>query len=388
MKFVDPEEQNDDCLGILRLCSINLFQTYFAKLILVIAFINVTGLTILQTYYSINGFSTIQFIKYAPVYFGRFYVLVCLSFILYYINVMYKSFQKIPLWKFNTAGTAYEKRVKRDALYTKIYVVFIVITGFCAAVLYVIPTEEDHEIFFIMTWFEDNMLEWADILSLGHRLTFLFVSFLMQAPCLQICYLLKHGQYQVGIIKVLVENIHFEFENLDEIDFNEKFHDEIRKRLVFCVKRHISLFVTCNAIAKQAGIFVFLFAVTGAMLGVSLMLFLFLNEESLTLTYFRIWALIFVAILTGVQYIIQGQSIEDITVEFFETLTRIKWYYWNKENKVIYQIFLINSSTPFCVKFSESLAANYKLGIDLSKAVYSMLSFMTYVRDFVIAKKS
>ncbi|XP_044253103.1 uncharacterized protein LOC123004051 [Tribolium madens] len=388
MKFDEPEEENDDCLEIIRFCFIDLFEIRFAKLILVIAFINVTGLTILQTYYSINGFSTIQFIKYAPVYFGRFYVLVCLSFILYYRNVTYKSFQKIPLWKFNTAGTTYEKRVKRDALYTKIYVVFIVVTGFCAAVLYVIPTEEDHEIFFIMTWFEDNMLEWADILSLGHRLTFLFVSFLMQAPCLQICYLLKHTEYQLGIIKNLLEHIHYGFENLDEIDFNNKFHDEIKRRLIFCLKRHILFISIGKTIIRDGSIFVFLFAVTGAMLGVSLMLFFFLIEESLTFTYFRLWALIFVAILTSVQYIIQGQSLEDVTDELFERLTRIKWYYWNKENKIIYQILLLNSSTSVSIKFSENVSVNYKLGIDLSKAVYSMMSFMTYIKDSVIAKKS
>nr|XP_015837952.1 PREDICTED: uncharacterized protein LOC103314767 [Tribolium castaneum] len=342
----------------------------------------------MQTYYSINGFTAIQFVKYAPVYFGRFYVLVCLSFILYFITTMYNSFQKYPLWKVDTVGTAYKKIVERDALYTKIYIVVIIVIGFCTGILYVIPTDEDHEMFFIMTWFEDNLLEWADILSLCHRCSFLFVSLLMQAPCFQICYLLKHAEYQLGIIQKLLENIHYGFEDLDEMTCGDtKVQGEIRTRLLFCVKRHVSFIVIIKKHIREAGVFVFLFSVTGGMVAVSMLLFFFLNEENLTFNHFRFWALIVVAFLTGVQYVLQGQSLEDITVEFYETLTRIEWYYWNKENKIIYQILLINASDPVTVKFSENVSVNYKLGIDVGKAVYSMMSFMTYIRDSVLTRK-
>lgn len=44
----------------------------------------------------------------------------------------------------------------------------------------------------------------------------------------------------------------------------------------------------------------------------------------------------------------------------------MKWYYWNRENKIIYQIIISNSRAPFNIKFSKNVSINYKLGIAVS----------------------
>nr|XP_015837761.1 PREDICTED: uncharacterized protein LOC107398396 [Tribolium castaneum] len=262
------------------------------------------------------------------------------------------------------------------------FCLFSVLAGLCTAVLYVIPSEEDHEIFFIVSWFEDNVLEWADILSLCLRLSFLFVSYLMQAPCFQMCYLLRHIQYQMGILKFYMRNIHHGFENLDKLIFDDSFHKEIKRRLEFCIKRHVTIVLIGTTMVREGRIFILLFAISGAMISVSLMMFLFLVERSLPFTYLRLSALIFTATLTGIQYIAQGQSIQNTSEQWFRTLVRIKWYYWNRENQKSYFIIL-NAYKPFSIKFSQKLAVNYKLGITIAKAVYSIMSFMRYITDHV-----
>lgn len=203
--------------------------------------------------------------------------MVSLAFILYFVYIINEAFEKVVIWKYESVGKKYDQKVKRSAFYTLTIIGFVVIVGFCSAVLHVIPSEDDHEIFFIMTWFEDNMLEWADFLSCFHRFSFLFVSFLMQAPSFQLTYLLKHVQYQIGILQILLKNIHQGYENLDELIFDEKFHKEIKNRLIMCCKRQALFLNKTNNIVRQGGgLFVFLFALTGAMLGVGVLLFYYL----------------------------------------------------------------------------------------------------------------
>ncbi|KYB26039.1 hypothetical protein TcasGA2_TC033494 [Tribolium castaneum] len=128
---------------------------------------------------------------------------------------------------------------------------------------------------------------------------------------------------------------------------------------------------------RDTGIFVLFLSISGAMLGVSLMMFFYVIEDTPTFVNVRLCALIFAATITGMLYVIQGQNTEDISEECFQTLTEMGWYYWNEENKRIYQLLFINSCEPFSIRFSENMAVNYKLGIELAKAVYSMMSFMT-----------
>jgi hypothetical protein len=288
-----------DCLEFLRVCFIDIFDTVIAKVVLVIAFVNVIGLTLLQTYYSMYYLDAVHFLKYAPVYFGRFYVslhntinllwinpilqlMVSISFILFYKNILYKYFQKVPKWKLDAVSKQDKSKIAKEALYVTLFCCLAIIVGVSTGVLYLIPSEEDHEIFFIMTWFEENLLEWADILSLFHRLSFPFASFLMQTPCIQLCYTLSHLQYQMKIFIRLVENLNTGYEDtdLDQLIFNEDHHKEIKRRLIFCIKRHTEIIVTGQNILRAGKLFVFLFSISGGVLGISMLMLIFFVRMS------------------------------------------------------------------------------------------------------------
>nr|XP_015837953.1 PREDICTED: uncharacterized protein LOC107398430 [Tribolium castaneum] len=165
----------------------------------------------------------------------------------------------------------------------------------------------------------------------------------MQVPCIQICYMIKHTQYLVGILKSILENVHQGFDNLDELVYDDKFHKEIKRRLVFSTKRHINLVLLGRKIVRDTGLFVFFFSISGAMLGISLMMLFYVVEDTPTFVNVRLCGLIFAATITGMLYVIQGQNIEDISVELFETVTQMDWHYWNEENKRIYQIMFLNT---------------------------------------------
>ncbi|RZC32866.1 hypothetical protein BDFB_010840 [Asbolus verrucosus] len=66
--------------------------------------------------------------------------------------------------------------------------------------------------------------------------------------------------------------------------------------------------------------------------------------------------------------------------EFFITITALKWYLWNKENKQIYSIILANAIKPASFKFSERISVNFELGVGIGKLLYSVLSFLKQLK--------
>lgn len=189
---------------------------------------------------------------------------------------MYKDFLKFERWDCASLGKKYHEEVKKDANFVVSYLGFLTLLGFCCAVLYVIPSEDDKKIFFIMTWFEEHLSEWAETFSLFHRLTFLFVPFIMLAPCFQIAYLVKESQYQIIIYKNLLQSIHNGYENLEKLVDDINFQKEINRRLLFCIKRHIALVMLVRTLVTKGSIFVMLLSVTGGIIPISILMFVFL----------------------------------------------------------------------------------------------------------------
>jgi hypothetical protein len=202
-------------------------------------------------------------------------VLVSVSFILFYKNVIYKCYQDFPKWKINCAGKKVETQIKRESICATRFSFLIILLGAGTATLYVVPSETDYETFFIMTWFKEHVPEWADVLSMMHRLSFLFVSFLMQTPCIQLYYMQKHIKFQANILIQFVENVNNGYDNLDlgRLVFDGSYNEEIKKRLLLCIKRHIDLIIFGNKFIKSAWPFIFLFSVSGGLLGISLLMF-------------------------------------------------------------------------------------------------------------------
>jgi hypothetical protein len=192
---------------------------------------------------------------------------------------MLQFLQNLPKWKLDVVG---KEEIEKEATYITVYCCLTILVGLCTAVLYVVPSEGDYETFFIMTWFEEHVLEWADVLSLLHRLSFPFASFLMQAPCLQMCYMLKHSQFQVKILMQYIDNLDsgYEDSDMEQLIFDENYQNEMERRLTFCIKRHIEIFVTCRKIVKAGSLFVFLFTTSGGLLGISILMYIVLVRIS------------------------------------------------------------------------------------------------------------
>lgn len=63
--------------------------------------------------------------------------------------------------------------------------------------------------------------------------------------------------------------------------------------------------------------------------------------------------------------------------QFFVKLFFLKWYYWNKNNKLLYFIFLTQCSNSAKVKFTEKTCLNYKFGIRVK--FIKALAFRLYI---------
>jgi hypothetical protein len=195
---------------------------------------------------------------------------------------MLQFLQNLHKWKLDLAGKQVKEEIEKEATCVTVYCCLTILVGLCTAVLYVVPSQGDYETFFIMTWFEEHVLEWADVLSLLHRLSFPFASFLMQAPCIQMCYMLKHSQFQVKILMQYIDNLDsgYEDSDMEQLIFNENYQNEMKRRLIFCIKRHIEIFVACRKIVKAGSLFVFLFTTSGGLLGISILMYIVLVRMS------------------------------------------------------------------------------------------------------------
>ncbi|KAJ3664342.1 hypothetical protein Zmor_008523 [Zophobas morio] len=133
--------------------------------------------------------------------------------------------------------------------------------------------------------------------------------------------------------------------------------------------------------------YVFIFSVTGAILGVSILLLYFWFLGSFEGSYLRLNTIMVAAVLVTLHTIKLGQYVEDRSSEILEILQQMKWYYWNRENKNLYLMFLLDAQKPFQLKFSDTVAVNYSLGVSVAKFIYSTISVTSRLRDVDFAGK-
>ncbi|XP_044270139.1 uncharacterized protein LOC123014901 isoform X2 [Tribolium madens] len=122
------------------------------------------------------------------------------------------------------------------------------------------------------------------------------------------------------------------------------------------------------------------FSISGVILGVSIIFFLFSFEGSFQHRYPRLVTLVISGGLTFTHVTIAGQLIEE-GLTFIEILSATEWYCWNIQNRKTFALLLQNAQKIFKVQFSENISVNYELGISIGKSIYSMVSVLAQLRN-------
>ncbi|XP_044270104.1 uncharacterized protein LOC123014873 [Tribolium madens] len=128
------------------------------------------------------------------------------------------------------------------------------------------------------------------------------------------------------------------------------------------------------------------FSVMGIIIGVSVFAFLFSFQGTFENRYIRVTTLVFTIATISIHIFCIGQLVEDGCFKIYKTLKKMDWYCWNIENRKLYIVFLQNTQTIFRLKFSQNVSVNYRLGLSILKAIYSMISVMSKLRNIDYSK--
>ncbi|RZC32754.1 hypothetical protein BDFB_012927, partial [Asbolus verrucosus] len=257
-------------------------------------------------------------------------------------NILLVALNNIDQWKTDSASEEVENRIKIDSLYLNTFMILNTILSICCAIFLIIPDKDD--------------IYWCDLFSWTCRLSFLPVSLIMTTPPYLFIHSATHFRFQSCLSTYYLENINSGYEELDEelLLFNREYQMEIKKRLKFFIERHNQIFVRAHNIVNEWNNILFLFALTGTILGISIGAFVFTFKGSYEDKKLRMTTMIIVSASIFINVIISGEKVENIYNYN---------YNWNKENLKIYLIILTYSQDEFKMKLTENCSVNYELGV-------------------------
>ncbi|RZC37506.1 7tm 6 domain containing protein, partial [Asbolus verrucosus] len=225
------------------------------------------------------------------------------------------------------------------------------IVALACSVLYMLPDDNDDEIFFIFHFIKENALKWN-----------LTISWIIRAHYPLIAHMLMFS------IRFYLFHVANHIKKLNE-GTGEEFQMEIKSKLIFCVERHINIikyieklvfivkkvtfldFRLFNKLNSFLSNFILFFAVSGGK-----------NFQRLIVNiYCRVATMACCTGITFVTLTVTGQMMEAETENIFNHLKCQNWYNWSHENKRLYLIFLSGAVKPLRIQFSDSVGINYEL---------------------------
>nr|XP_015832973.1 PREDICTED: uncharacterized protein LOC107397448 isoform X1 [Tribolium castaneum]XP_015832974.1 PREDICTED: uncharacterized protein LOC107397448 isoform X1 [Tribolium castaneum] len=141
-----------------------------------------------------------------------------------------------------------------------------------------------------------------------------------------------------------------------------------------------------NVHIKKMYVTIATFSIMGVILSVSVIAFLFSFQGNFENRYIRITTLVFTMVTVSTHILYVGQLIEDAAFQVYTTLKTVDWNNWNLENRKLYLIYLQNAQIIFSIKFTQDVSINYRLGFSMAKAIYSMISVMSKLRNVDYSK--
>ncbi|KAJ3664044.1 hypothetical protein Zmor_008250 [Zophobas morio] len=372
---------SDDCLWLFRLISVDIYQLKPMKFLLKLTFFSVVVFTGIQTVIFLKKLEIYYFVKYQPLYFGSFFILVTIYSGFYISEAAHNFMRQIEPWPINRLGPVLEKRIKRQSVYFNIVLIVSTVVSLISGILHVLPIEDDEEIFYTLAFFQEYFPKWQRYLCFVYRMSFMLLAIVMPAPFFTFIYLACHGQFQISMMVQVLKRIN-KPNHSEESDLlvDKKYQERTNNLLKFSIKRHSQLINAGREAMSRVRFCCFLISISIAILFLCVIVFLLSFQGTFEGRYLRLATLIFPAGVIFVHAFFLGQGVENMSTQTFEVMLQSSWYQWNKENKKIYLINLAYCKNPFKLEFNHSLSLGYELAVSILKSVYSVLSVMGYLK--------
>ncbi|KAJ3619267.1 hypothetical protein MTP99_004964 [Tenebrio molitor] len=285
----------------------------------------------------------------------------------------------IDLWDVKSAGEEVESKIKRESRAINIFVVVntTAMLVWASATVYSVNDEVFFNNWLIQQWFFGQ----SKFLILFTKLTF-FVS----APCMtvhgyQIIYAFQHVKFQIYMFNKYVEELTKGFKTCEWKLLSDVYQNEVNFRLKFLVKRHCDFLSWKNNLLMKMDHLIIPFSMGGCVIGLSIALsFYQLTDESHSVMQLRASLFAIFAVTTFWSLITAGQTLQDESERIFSIFLVINWYTWNNKNRKILLIILHNCLVSMKIKFTDTLAINYQLGMGICKKVYTVVSVFYTVK--------
>ncbi|RZC37171.1 hypothetical protein BDFB_011272, partial [Asbolus verrucosus] len=293
-------------MKIVRLLYWDILESNIFRALVLVIFVQFSMIQVLQSYYFLKIFEIGYFVKYAPVYFGTFFFQLLVD---YWCIINTKNFVKFMRnefvsWKICKADRRTFDRIKKESNIISTILLVNIIVALACAVLYMLPDDIDEEIFLIFYFINENAPKWKATISWIIRAPYPFVAYVSILP---LNTAIHHMWQTIFQFYLFLDRI----KKLNEVTFftDEGFQREVKRKLIFCIERHINI----------------------------------------------------------IEYITRiGQMMEAEAESIFHHLKYQNWYNWNDENKRLYLIFLSGAAKPLRIQFSDSVGINYEMAKSLT----------------------
>ncbi|KAJ3634268.1 hypothetical protein MTP99_011165 [Tenebrio molitor] len=372
---------NDDVLWVVRILGGKIFQCGVVKFVIKLTLSLYSFLLLAQTYFFVFAPDADQLIQYGPLFFQMCYATLGMFVVLLRNRMIEDVMEVIDLWDVKSAGEEVESKIKRESKAINIFVVVNTTVMLVWASANVFSVDDDDQVFFTNCLMQKWFFGHSKCLIVLIKLTF-FVA----APCMtvhgyQIIYTLQHVKFQMYMFNKYVEELTKGFTTCEcKLLFDEVYQNEVNFRLKFLIKRHCDFLRWSKNILMKMDHLILPFSMGGCLVGLSIALSFFQLNESHSVRLLRASLFSIFGMTTFWSLITAGQTLQDESERIFSSFLVINWYTWNNKNTKILLIILRNCLAPIKIKFTDSLAINYQLGMGICKTVYTVVSVFGTVK--------
>ncbi|KAJ3665298.1 hypothetical protein Zmor_000799 [Zophobas morio] len=226
MNFTHKSPMRVDCLKLIRILSIDLFQHYLMKIFVCSMIVISCGAAIFQLYAMAD---IEELIKYSPSFMSTIYAMLTYIEILTVCNGVEEFQLFMKFWAEDSCGEKAFRSVQKNVLYIKIYGVVHAFIGVVTAVLFVYPRKQDPDNFLIFRYIDDYFPVYKNMLGVPCRAVMAIDLYAMTTLGLHFLYYTQHIKIQVRLLNACLGQITQDFDEKDDnLFYNSAFQREIK----------------------------------------------------------------------------------------------------------------------------------------------------------------
>ncbi|XP_044754660.1 uncharacterized protein LOC123313736 isoform X2 [Coccinella septempunctata] len=351
------------------------------KMIIIYVFCQYSFATLLTIYHLLDRFDTKTLLKHGSFCGIQIFVLINLGSIIFMADTLFKLLKKykigiLPLELLND-------EIFRKTLLLGNMVKIVCLLNFLFAIIatlgFIAAPEYFNEKTYLSVWIQETFPDYSNLMLLVVHWSSLPVALVMVGSSIGWAYAGTTAIFQIYVLREFIAAIpKTNFPRKMRLD-SKVYQESIKQKFIIAIMVYefaVSFVSTACDILEPAMI---MFSLGSVILGGSLMIEFFSNQEQNFGDQYAIYVGIFffalAGIISGNLYLLIGQGMKDASEGCNYIMRQFPWYYMNEENKQIYSIFLHRTEKPLCLSCS-LMQVDYFLLVRIVKSLYSLAAVL------------